>query len=102
MKLFSLLFFSLACATLARGEVVPGRYDMAAVRDASTLETRVIEDWHRWAKDAAVRQKLVEVTVCEWWPGQKVRLPVTLIAPSSGAPCRNVVVANAGVELKAA
>src|SRR5205823_1155126 len=53
-------------------------------------------------KDAAIRQKLVEITVCEWWPGQKVRLPVTLIAPSSGEPCRKVVVGNAGMEPKAA
>lgn len=102
MKAFSLFFLSLACTTLARAQIVAGRYDMAAVRDASTLETRVIEDWHPWAKDAEVRQKLVEITVCEWWPGQKVRLPVTLIVPSSGGPCSNVVVANAGLELKAA
>jgi hypothetical protein len=102
MKFFSLLLLSLACSSLARAEVVAGRYDMASVRDASTLETRVIEDWHPWAKDAAVRQKLVEITVCEWWPGQKVRLPVTLIAPSSGGPCTNVIVGNAGLDLKAA
>jgi hypothetical protein len=75
---------------------------MASVRDASTLETRVIEDWRPWAKDASIRQKLVEITVGEWWPGQKVRLPVTLIAPAAGGPCRNVVVGNAGVDLKAA
>lgn len=82
--------------------VKAGTYDMAAVRDTSTLETRMIEDWHPWAKDAAVRQKLIEITVCEWWPGQKVRLPVTLIAPSSGAICKNLVVGNAGADLKAA
>jgi hypothetical protein len=86
----------------AHAEVVAGRYDMTAVRDASTLETRVVEDWHPWAKDAGVRQKLIEITVCEWWPGQKVRLPVTLLAPAAGAPCRHVIVGNAGAELKAA
>jgi hypothetical protein len=83
-------------------KVVAGHYEMSEVRDAGTLETRVVEDWHAWAKDAAVRQKLIEITVCEWWPGQKVRLPVTLIAPVAGEPCRNVIVGNAGVELKAA
>lgn len=103
MKSLARLFLSLTLlAAAARAEVAAGRYDMAAVRDLSTLETRVVEDWHPWAKDAAVRQKLVEITVCEWWPGQKVRLPVTLLAPASGAPCRNVIVGNAGVDLKAA
>ncbi len=29
---------------------------MAAVRDASTLETRVIEEWHPWARFAPLRQ----------------------------------------------
>jgi hypothetical protein len=82
--------------------VVAGHYDMPAVRDASTLETRVIEEWHPWQKDASVRQKLIEITVCEWWPGQKVRLPVTLLAPATGGPCRNVIIGNAGAELKAA
>lgn len=102
MKLLSVLFFSLACSTVSRAKVVAGGYDLAAVRDVSTLETRVIEDWHPWAKDPAVRQKLVEITVCEWWPGQKVRLPVTLIAPATGGPCHHVIVGNAGVEPKAA
>lgn len=75
---------------------------MAMVRDVATLETRVIEDWHPWVKDAGIRQKLIEITVCEWWPGQKVRLPVTLLALVTGGPCRNVIVGNTGVELKAA
>ena len=83
-------------------EVLPGRYDMATVRDASTLETRVIEDWHPWQKDPGIRQKLIEITVCEWWPGQKVRLPVTLIAPTVGEPCANVIVGNTGMILKSA
>src|SRR3954468_24700474 len=103
MKIFTtLLFLVFTLATASFGGVVAGSYDIASVRDASTLETRVIEDWHPWAKDAAVRQKLVEITVCEWWPGQKVRLPVTLFAPASGGPCKNVIVGNCGVDLKAA
>ena len=69
---------------------------MASVRDASTLETRVIEDWHPWGKDTGIRQKLIEITVCEWWPGQKVRLPVTLLAPETGGPCKNVIIGQCG------
>src|SRR3954468_3654795 len=61
----SFLGLALACFTVAaRAEVVAGHYDMASVRDASTLETRAIEDWHPWAKDAGIRQKLIEITVC--------------------------------------
>ncbi|MBI3881358.1 MAG: hypothetical protein HY301_15005, partial [Verrucomicrobia bacterium] len=86
----------------ARAEVKPATFDLAAVRDASTLETRVVQDWKAAPRDPAVRQKLVEITVCEWWPGQKVRLPVTFNAPASGGPCRNVIVGNMGLALKPA
>jgi hypothetical protein len=103
MKSLLVASLSVCCLhAISQAEVVAGHYDMKEVRDASTLETRVVEDWHPWAKDASVRQKLVEITVCEWWPGQKVRLPVTLLAPAAGGPCRNLVVGNAGAELKAA
>lgn len=96
--LLSLLF----AASASHAEIIAGRYDMAVVRDTTTLETKVIEDWHPWGKDTGIRQKLVEITVCEWWPGQKVRLPVTLLAPEKGGPCKNVIVDNAGLQLKAA
>lgn len=85
-----------------RAEVRPGMYDMATVRDKTTLETRVIEDWHPWSKDPSIRQKLVEITVCEWWPGQKVRLPVTFIAQSGALACKNMLVGNSGIVEKAA
>jgi len=100
----ALLYVSLLCTSIVslQAKVVPGRYDMATVRDASTLEARVLEDWHVWSKDATVRMKFIEITVCEWWPGQKVRLPVTLFAPTSGEPCRNLIVGNSGAELKPA
>src|SRR3954453_13370270 len=99
LSVTSALSIPLMCST-AQAKITAGSYDMPAARDASTLETRVIEDWHPWAKDAAVRQKLVEITVCEWWPGQKVRLPVTLNAPVAGGPCRNVIVGNMGLALR--
>jgi hypothetical protein len=103
MKLLPILYLSFLFSIASlRAEITAGHYDMAAARDTSTLETRVIQDWQPWAKDPAVRQKLVEITVCEWWPGQKVRLPVTLLAPATGGPCKNLIVGNAGVELKPA
>ncbi|HEY2572964.1 MAG TPA: hypothetical protein VGH65_02805, partial [Verrucomicrobiaceae bacterium] len=97
--LASAAWFILGAPLLA--DVRAGHYDMAEVRDASTLETRVIDDWHPWGKNTKIRQKLIEITVCEWWPGQKVRLPVTLVAPAEGGPSKNMIVANSGTPLKA-
>lgn len=77
----------LLAATCARADINTGTYDMAAICDTSTLETKVIQDWMPMGKDPSVRQKLVKVTICEWWPGQKVRLPVTFNAPVNGAAC---------------
>ena len=94
MKLLLSLFRFLAIAILpARADITIGHYDMASVRDAATLETRVIEDWKPMAKDPALRSKLLEITVCEWWPGQKVRLPVAMLAPADKV-CTNVLIEN--------
>lgn len=102
MKLFS-IFFLLACSVApVHAKVVAGSYDMAQVRDPSTLEARVIEDWHPWGKNTGIKQKFIEITVCEWWPGQKVRLPVTLLTPEKGGPVHNIVIDNAGLGPKAA
>ncbi len=76
-------------------------FDIEEIRDTGTLEVEVLQDWQPAPKDEAVRQKLIEITVCEWWPGRKVRLPVTLNAPVDRGPCRNVIVANQGLGKKA-
>lgn len=101
MKSLSVLLSLALFVSTARAEIKAGSYDIAAVRDTSTLETRVIEDWHPLAKEADIKQKLVEITICEWWPGQKVRLPVTFLAPAKGGACKNVIIANTGLQLKA-
>lgn len=93
--LFSLLLAGAACAG-----ITPATFDLPAIRDAMTLETKVLQDWQPVAKVKGVKQKLVEITVCEWWPGQKVRLPVTFCAPDDGKPCENVIVGNMGLALK--
>jgi len=49
-----MLFVSLG---LLQAEIQNGTYDMAAIRDTSTLETKVIQDWTPMAKDPLVRQK---------------------------------------------
>jgi hypothetical protein len=98
VAVFAALVFSVV---LARADITIGKFDLAAIRDTSTLETKVIEDWHPNPKDASIRQKLVEVTVCEWLPGMKVRLPVTMLAPAAGV-CTNVLIENTGAQLKVA
>ena len=94
-RLAALLCLAPACLA----DITIGRYDMALVRDASTLETRVIEDWKPLAKDPTLRGKIVEVTVCEWWQGQKVRLPVAMVAPV-GKACSHLVIENMGLQHK--
>ena len=97
-KLAALLLLSIM-PVCCRADITIGRYDMALVRDASTLETRIIEDWKPLPKDPALWTKIVEITVCEWWPGQKVRLPVAMIAPV-GKTCSNVLIENMGLQPK--
>ncbi|MDZ4402731.1 PhoPQ-activated protein PqaA family protein [Prosthecobacter sp.] len=101
MKLHAILAVVALSAMSAHSDITIGKFDMASVRDTSTLETKVIEDWHPNPKDAAIRQKLVEITVCEWWPGQKVRMPVTMLAPAKGV-CTNVLIENTSAQLKVA
>jgi hypothetical protein len=72
-------------------------FNIVAIRDTSTLEAKVISDWAVSAKEPTIRQKLIEITVCEWWPGETVRLPVTLNAPADGSVCQNLIIANQGL-----
>ena len=101
MKFAALLSAFLFSIVAVHADITIGKFDMASIRDAKTLETKVIEDWHANPKDAAIRQKIVEITVCEWWPGMKVRLPVTFLAPATGV-CTNVLIENTGLQLKPA
>lgn len=96
--LVTALLLVLSCASL-RADITTGRFDLAQIRDASNLETRVVEDWHPMVKDPTLRQKVIEITVVEWWPGQKVRLPVSFVAPAEGI-CTNVLIENTGLALK--
>ena len=99
MKLHAILAVVLLSGLHAHADITIGTFDLASIRDTTTLETKVFEDWHPNPKDAAIRQKLVEITVCEWWPGQKVRMPVTMLAPAKGV-CTNVLIENTSAQLK--
>lgn len=97
MKAPFALLLLFATGAPAQAEIIPATFDLAAIRDASTLETRVLQDWRPAPKFPAIRQKLVEITIGEWWAGQKIRLPVTFNVPAAGSPCRNVIIGNMGL-----
>ncbi len=99
MKTFTIALLLLLSLSITRAD---DYFDTEEVHDPSTLETTVIQDWHPNAKDPAIQQKLIEITVCEWWPGQKVRLPVTLNIPTGATAIENVIVANSSLALKPA
>jgi len=56
-------------------------FDMATIRDASTLDVEVIQDWRRVRGPVPTRQKLVSIHVGEMWPGQDYRVPVRMVVP---------------------
>ena len=51
------------------------------ILDQNTLDTKTLQDWH---PVGATRQKLIEINVAEWWPGQDYWIPVRLIVPLNG------------------
>ena len=56
-------------------------FDMAAIRDASTLHVKVLKDWYPVRGEVMTRQKLITIRVGELVPGQEYRLPVRFIVP---------------------
>ena len=70
------LFFSLS----AFGMKV---FDMEEIRDPSTLQIKVLQDWHKVQGPIATRQKLVTINVGDLWPGQEYRVPVRMVVPAN-------------------
>ena len=58
--------------------------DMKAMRDASTLEAKVLQDWRLVPGDPATRQKLITIKVGDFLPGREYRVPVRMIVPAKG------------------
>ncbi|MEM7474724.1 MAG: hypothetical protein AAF483_07005 [Planctomycetota bacterium] len=57
-------------------------FDMKAIRDASTLEIEVLQDWRIVKGPIDTRQKLITINVGEIWEGQDYRLPVRMVVPA--------------------
>jgi len=58
-------------------------FDMTAIRDSSTLDVSVIRDWHVVEGRTPSRQKLVEITVGEAYPGKEYRVRVQFAVPAN-------------------
>ena len=58
-------------------------FNMSEIRNESSLNVEVIEDWHKVDGEVPTRQKLININVGELWSGQEYRIPVRMIVPSS-------------------
>ena len=56
-------------------------FDMQEIRDPSTLQIKVLQDWYKVQGPIATRQKLVTINVGDLWPGQEYRIPVRMVVP---------------------
>lgn len=91
MKKFSSILLFLLCvsAIVAQNGIqseikktsVDPIFNTEEILDESTLEPKTLQDWH---PVGATRQKLIEINVAEWWPGQDFRIPVRMIVPLEG------------------
>ena len=54
------------------------------ILDESTLDIKILQDWHVDEVTGSTRQKLIEINVAQWWPGQDYRIPVRMIVPLKG------------------
>ena len=58
-------------------------FDMEEIRDPSTLQIKVLQDWHKVQGPIATRQILVSINVGDLWPGQEYRVPVRMVVPAN-------------------
>ena len=81
-----LVFVGLICGQMSANTLgeESDLFDIDAIRDDSTLDIEVLQDWHVDMVNGTTRQKLIEVTVAEWWPGFDYRVPVRFIVPLNG------------------
>ena len=80
----SLFIVCAACSTMsavATPAKVNSIFNTEEILDENTLETKTLQDWH---PVGATRQKLIEINVAQWWPGQDYRIPVRMIVPLEG------------------
>jgi len=82
--LIAISFFVIYAASFKIAATADSLFSTEEILDESTLEPKILQDWHIDAETGTTRQKLVEINVAEWWPGQDYRIPVRLIVPLEG------------------
>ncbi len=71
-------------------------FNTEEILDESSLDIEILQDWHPVGD---TRQKLIEINVAEWWPGQDYRIPVRMIVPlESKAKGFSITGANGNLE----
>lgn len=78
MKRAFSIFSMVLCLTVHAEEAL---FNMPEILDASTLEVKVLKEWHEVDGAIITRQKLVTIRVAELWKGQDYRVPVRMIVP---------------------
>ena len=90
MKLLSLTLLSIigvtffAAPTCAATVTEDSLFSTEEILDESSLDPKILQDWHVDEVTGTTRQKLVEINVAQWWPGQDYRIPVRMIVPLEG------------------
>ncbi len=94
MKRFSSILLFLLCvsAIVAQNGIqsekkkttVDPLFNIEEILDKSTLDIKTLQDWHTNKLTGSTRQKLIEIKVAEWWPGQDFRILVRMIVPLKG------------------
>jgi len=87
-SLVILATFTISVAFAADSEKDSGMncdiFNTDEILDESTLDIKILQDWHPVKSTVSTRQKLIEIKVAEWWPGQDYRIPVRMIVPLEG------------------
>jgi hypothetical protein len=79
-KVWLLIGMGLGVVTAPAAEL----FDMAAIRDASTLDVKVLKDWYPVRGEVMTRQKLITIRVGELVPGKGI--PITCAVDCTTRP----------------
>ena len=74
-------FAHLSMNSAEAAETAGSIFDTKEILDESTLDIKILQDWHVDEVTGSTRQKLIEINVAQWWPGQDYRIPVRMIVP---------------------
>jgi len=84
ISFFTLCGVSMTTQVVAAPATVQSIFNIEEILAESTLEIKTLQEWHPDKVTGTTRQKLIEINVAQWWPGQDYRIPVRLIVPLEG------------------